>query len=101
MAKLNHTFALQAFNSGINKLLITSNDGVEDNLLAANPSLITYSEHLFRDSLELQIIFKDTGASFNGKSLVEGLPVVGTEDVKIDISDAYGNNLDLFTQFFS
>ena len=95
MANLNHTFALQAFNSGINKLSITSNDGVEDNLLAANPSLITYSEHLFRDSLELQIIFKDTGASFNGKSLVEGLPVVGTEDVKIDISDAYGNNLDL------
>mgnify|MGYP001179071330 FL=1 len=96
MAKLNHTFTLEAINSNIDKIDITPNDGSESrSLFDANPTLFTYSEHLFRDTIEAQITVSDTGAKFNGKSLTEGLPVVGTEDVSIKLHDSYSNTLEL------
>ena len=94
MAKLNHNFSLEAINSNIDKIDITPNDGSESrSLFDANPTLFTYSEHLFRDTIEAQITVSDTGAKFNGKSLTEGLPVVGTEDVSIKVHDAHSNTL--------
>ena len=96
MTKLNHTFTLEAINSNIDKIDITPNDGSESrSLFDANPTLFTYGEHLFRDTVEAQITVSDTGAKFNGKSLTEGLPVVGTEDVSIKLHDSYSNTLEL------
>ena len=96
MPKLNHTFTLEAINSNIDKIDITPNDGSESrSLFDANPTLFTYSEHLFRDTIEAQITVSDTGAKFNGKSLTEGLPVVGTEDVSIKLHDSHSNILEL------
>ena len=88
MAKLNHGITVDPFNTFINKLNITSNDGGEpQSLIDANPVAFKYTEHLFRDSIEAEIIFKDTGGKYNGKSLVEGLPVVGTEDLTLYFKD--------------
>ena len=38
---------------------------------------------------------KDTGGNYNGKSLIEGLTIVGTEDVNIKLMDGFDNKLDL------
>ena len=96
MAKLSHGITVDPFKTFINKLNITSNDGGEpQSLIDANPVAFKYTEHLFRDSIEAEIIFKDTGGKYNGKSLVEGLPVVGTEDVTLSFKDSYDNFLKL------
>ena len=96
MAKLSHGITVDPFKTFINKLNITSNDGGEpQSLIDANPVAFKYAEHLFRDSIEAEIIFKDTGGKYNGKSLVEGLPVVGTEDVTLSFKDSYDNFLKL------
>ena len=69
MAKLNQGITIDSFNTFVKKLNITSNDGGESqSLIDANPVAFKYTEHLFRDSIEAEIIFKDTGGKYNGKS---------------------------------
>jgi len=75
----------------IKKAEITPNDSKNGkgkmNLLDANPTIFAYKEHLFRDTVEATFTYKDTGGKFNGTSLLEGLNVIGTEDVLIEIED--------------
>ena len=63
------------------------NEKKSKNLLDANPTEFAYKEHLFRDTIEATFTYKDTGGKFNGKSLLEGLNIVGTEDVEIELED--------------
>ena len=72
----------------IKKAEITpNNEKKSKNLLDANPTIFAYKEHLFRDTVEAKFTYKDTGGKFNGKSLIEGLNIVGTEDVEIVLED--------------
>ena len=72
----------------IKKAEITpNNEKKSKNLLDANPTIFAYKEHLFRDTVEATFTYKDTGGKFNGKSLIEGLNIVGTEDVEIVLED--------------
>tara|TARA_B100001778_G_scaffold284477_1_gene250904 strand:+ start:212 stop:1570 length:1359 start_codon:yes stop_codon:yes gene_type:complete len=77
--------------TNIKKAEITPNDSKNGkgkmNLLDANPTIFAYKEHLFRDTVEATFTYKDTGGKFNGTSLLEGLNVIGTEDVLIEIED--------------
>lgn len=74
--------------ANIKKAEITPNNEKKSaNLLDANPTIFAYKEHLFRDTVEATFTYKDTGGKFNGKSLLEGLNIVGTEDVLIEIED--------------
>ena len=74
--------------TNIKKAEITpNNEKKSKNLLDANPTIFAYKEHLFRDTVEATFTYKDTGGKFNGKSLIEGLNIVGTEDVEIVIED--------------
>ena len=74
--------------ANIKKAEITpNNEKKSKNLLNANPTIFAYKEHLFRDTVEATFTYKDTGGKFNGKSLIEGLNIVGTEDVEIVLED--------------
>ena len=74
--------------TNIKKAEITpNNEKKSKNLLDANPTIFAYKEHLFRDTVEATFTYKDTGGKFNGKSLIEGLNIVGTEDVEIVLED--------------
>ena len=74
--------------ANIKKAEITpNNEKKSKNLLDANPTIFAYKEHLFRDTVEATFTYKDTGGKFNGKSLIEGLNIVGTEDVEIVLED--------------
>ena len=48
---------------------------------------LTYFESILQDSIKASIIFSDAGNAIDGKSVVEGLPLVGTEDFKLEMKD--------------
>jgi len=48
---------------------------------------LTYFESILQDSIKASIIFSDAGNAIEGKSVSEGLPLVGTEDFKLEMKD--------------
>jgi len=71
----------------VSKAEITSNEGgTTANLLAGFVSLMYY-ESILQDSVKVDFIFADTGNSVKGKSVMEGLPIVGTEDFELEFED--------------
>ena len=78
--------------AGVLKSTIKSNvDDTEVDIKKCN--IFDYCEHLFRDTVEVRIEFTDTGSTVNNKSLLEGLPLVGTEDFSFEIQDALEQKL--------
>ena len=55
---------------------------------------IMYYESLLQDSVKVDFIFADTGNSIAGKSVMEGLPLVGTEDFELAFEDNQGIKLE-------
>ena len=71
----------------VSKAEITSNEGgTTANLVNGFVSLMYY-ESILQDSVKADFIFTDTGNSVNGKSVMEGLPIVGTEDFELEFED--------------
>ena len=71
----------------VSKAEITSNEGgTTANLLGGFVSLMYY-ESILQDSVKVDFIFADTGNSVDGKSVMEGLPIVGTEDFELEFED--------------
>tara|TARA_Y100001938_G_scaffold51120_1_gene71343 strand:- start:405 stop:1733 length:1329 start_codon:yes stop_codon:yes gene_type:complete len=48
---------------------------------------LLYYESILQDTIRADVVFTDTGSSIDGKSVMEGLPLVGTEEVNIKIAD--------------
>ncbi len=48
---------------------------------------LTYHESILQDSIKAYIVFSDVGNAIDGKSVVEGLPLIGTEDFKLEFED--------------
>jgi len=48
---------------------------------------LTYFESILQDSIKASLVFSDAGNAIDGKSVVEGLPLVGTEDFKLEMMD--------------
>ena len=46
-----------------------------------------YHESILQDSVRADFIFADTGNTIGGKSAMEGLPIVGTEDFTLSFAD--------------
>ena len=55
----------------------------------------TYYESLLQDVVRATVAFTDTGNSVEGKSVMEGLPVYGSETTEIEIKDNNSNTLNL------
>jgi hypothetical protein len=78
----------QAVPATVSKLKITSNKekGKTVNLIDGLVRLMYY-ESILQDTIRSEIVFADTGNSIDEKSVLEGLPIVGTEDVELEFKD--------------
>jgi len=56
---------------------------------------LMYYESLREATVRMDVSFSDTGGSVNKKSILEGLPLVGTEKTQIKLEDDFKNKLDL------
>ena len=79
-------------NCVIKKAIIFSNGSDLDVNLTGAPD-VQYAESVFSDTIEVDITFGNTVGSVNGKTVMEGLPLVGTEDFELTIQDPNGNDL--------
>ena len=79
-------------NCTIKKADIFANtDGLKIELQAAPE--VQYSESMFTDTIEVDLIIGNIAGGVRGKTLMEGLPLVGTEDLNLILEDAYKNTL--------
>jgi hypothetical protein len=89
----------KAESSFITKAEITSNKdknkvvSLLGGTLAPGPRLekLMYYESILQDTVKAEIVFDDTGGAVDNKSAIEGLPIVGTEEVNLAFEDN-GNN---------
>jgi len=86
---------VESSNISITKLNIKSNEsGKTVSLLAGNAfNNVTYYESILQDTVRVTVTFADTGNSIDGKSVTEGLPLVGTEEVDLQIKDNKNQSL--------
>ena len=92
-----------AETSSITKLEITSNknESKKISLLggtnAPGPRFfrLMYYESILQDTIKAEVIFVDTGGAIDGKSAIEGLPLVGTEEVDLAFEDNQENKIKL------
>ena len=73
--------------ANINAVDITSNSSSDSVSLVNGMVRLQYYESILQDSIKVSVIYSDTGNSINGQSVVEGLPLVGTEDVLLAFTD--------------
>ena len=72
----------------ISKADIVSNSDSEKTASLVNGIIrLTYFESILQDSIKASIVFGDAGNTVDEKSAVEGLPIVGTEDFKLEMKD--------------
>ena len=77
-------------NCTIKKATILSNvDGFKVNLQKS--PRIEYQESMFSDTIDVSMVVINSSNRVRGKNLMEGLPLVGTEDFLVAIEDAKGN----------
>ena len=72
---------------GIEKIDIISNETGKRVELTGATAAILYYESILQDSIRATITFTDTGGSINNKTAMEGLPIVGQENVFIKLRD--------------
>ena len=80
--------------SSIDKFLLISNKDGDINLNTAISEL-KYFESIMEVTVRMSIIYNDSGGSVKGKSVLEGLPLVGTEKAQIKLKDLNDNKLNL------
>jgi len=71
----------------VSKAEIISNEGGTTASLLGGFVSLMYYESILQDSVKVDFIFADAGNSVDGKSVMEGLPVVGTEDFELEFED--------------
>ena len=72
----------------ISKADVVSNSDTEKTASLVNGIVrLTYFESILQDSVKASLVFSDAGNAIDGKSVVEGLPLVGTEDFKLEMKD--------------
>ena len=54
---------------------------------------MSYYESILQDSVRANIIFGDVGLAVDNKSVIEGLPLIGTEDIKLQFEDNNENKI--------
>ena len=79
----------------VDQLEIFSNPTQAQNVsLSGGLVRLQYWESILQDTVRATVVFTDSGNSINGKSVVDGLPVVGQEKVIIKVTDHNGVELD-------
>ena len=74
--------------ASITKADVTSNVDTEKSVSLVNGILrLTYHESILQDSVKAYVVFSDVGNAIEGQSAVEGLPLIGTEDFRLEFED--------------
>ena len=73
--------------ANVNAVDITSNSSSDSVSLVNGLVRLQYFESILQDSIKVSVIYSDTGNSINGQSVIEGLPLIGTEDVLLAFTD--------------
>ena len=85
---------VDSFSSSVETLKVISNDKTKNVELAGEGfSALYYYESILSDTVKASIHYVETGSSVEGKNVIEGLPLVGTEKVEIKFSDAAGEKI--------
>ena len=79
----------------ITKLTINSNGGGKAVDLRGGFVQLTYTESIMSDTITANYVFADSGASIDGKSVRDGLPLVGEERVELAFEDNAENKLEV------
>ena len=80
--------------ASITKAEVTSNANAGKTANLVNGILrMTYYESILQDSVKANIIFGDVGLAVDNKSMIEGLPLIGTEDIKLEFEDNNENKI--------
>ena len=74
----------------IKKAIITANTDGYEVTLKKSPR-VEYQESMFSDTIDVSMVVVNSGSRVRGKNLMEGLPLVGTEDFTLAIEDGMGN----------
>ena len=77
----------------ITKADITSNQGGKTAGLVNGVVRLQYFESILQDTIKATVIYADSGDSVDGKSVIEGLPLVGTEDFRLEFADNNENKI--------
>ena len=82
--------------ASISKAEVVSNVDAGKNASLVNGIIrLTYHESILQDSVKAYIVYSDVGNAVDGKSVLEGLPLVGTEDFKLEMEDNNDQKLKL------
>jgi len=82
-----------ALPSTVTKAEIKPNKGGEPVILVNGFVQLYYYESILQDSIKADFMYADSGNTVKGKSAMEGVPIVGTEDFTIAFEDNNGNKL--------
>ena len=77
----------------IRKALIKSNESDQEVDISACVEC-AYVENIYDDTIKVQYTISNIAGTVNGKTLLEGLPLVGTEDFHLVIEDGSGNTIE-------
>lgn len=78
----------------ITKVEVKSNkEGIVN--VANGVEQFTYYESVLQDSIRATVIFNDSGDTINGKTAVDGLPIVGQEEVTLEFEDNNENTIEI------
>ena len=79
----------------ITKLTVNSNQGGKSVDLRGGFVQLTYTESIMSDTITATYVFADSGASVDGKSVRDGLPLVREEKVELAFEDNAQNKLEV------
>ena len=83
--------------ASITKADVTSNVDSQKSVGLTNGILrLTYYESILQDSIKAFIVYGDVGNAINGQSAIEGLPIIGTEDFRLEFEDNQENKIMTF-----
>lgn len=74
----------------IKECILTSNDGKTQIDIVDAITDIYYFESVLQETVRASVFYVDTGKSVNGKTVIDGLPLVGTENTSLKMTDANG-----------
>lgn len=91
--------AAQSRNYNIKQFLITSNKGDKKKDISTIITDLYYYESVLSPSIKVDIVYTEVGKTVESegsyKSLIEGLPLVGTENTRIKLTDPNNVEIDL------
>ena len=81
--------------ANVTKVTLNSNSGGKSADLLGGFVQLTYTESIMSDTITANYTFIDSGASVDGKSVRDGLPLVGEERVDVVFEDNSDNKIEV------